>query len=148
MSAGYRFSEDAATTVIDFDLPGSGTGTLTDASGAAASAWVDMANYDRLVVYYFPTVATGKVQALSLKGSAATTGTSSGLIVADGSSTPTALTGYSMVETSADEIAAVSDTYQFVGVEISLSVGTDEGRVVMIRHGARYKQAGLSADTT
>jgi hypothetical protein len=145
--ANYKFSEDAATTVIDFDLPGSGTGTLTDASGAAASAWVDMADYSRLTAYYFPTVATGKIQQMRIRGSAAATGTSPGTIVNHGSGTPTALTGYSLVECSTDDMAAVSDTYRYLGVEISLSVGTDEGRLVLIRHGARYKKAGLSAST-
>lgn len=141
----YRFSEDAATKVIDFDLPGSGTGTLTDASGAAASAWVDMSIYDRIAAYYFPTVATGKIQQMRLRGSAAATGTNPVTITTLGSATPTALTGYSLLETSADEIAAIDDSIRYVGLEISLSVGTDEGRAVLIRHGARYKQAGLSA---
>lgn len=143
----FRFSEDAATTVIDFDLPGSGTGTLTDASGAAASAWVDMSKYDRLVAYYFPTTATGKIQQMRLRASAAATGTSPVTIVNNGSATPTGMTDYVILETSADEIAAVGENLRYVGVEISLSVGTDEGRLVLIRHGRRYKEAGVSADT-
>jgi hypothetical protein len=137
----YRFSEDAAITVVDFDPNQSDT--LTD----GGMTGVDMEGYHRLTALYFPTVASGTVQDFALYGDDTTTGANATQIVTNGSKTVTALTGYLILETSADEIAAVDDTIKFITARLSLSTGTDEGRLVIIRHGARDKQTGLSADS-
>jgi hypothetical protein len=142
----YRLSEDAALTIIDFDLTNGETGTLTD----TGMTWLDMATYDRVMAVYVPTVGTGKVQAMTLYSGTSTAGANATAITANGSGTPTVgstggVVGKIVLEASADEIAASDSDGRYVGVKISLSVGTDEGRLFILRHGARYKQSGLTA---
>lgn len=134
-------TEGSAVTMYDFDP---GATTTTDI------AWVDMSNYDKLLVGFFRTVGTSDLT-FSIIGNSSSTGNGTDVTIKTKTLTgvqPDAVGDYTFLEIDADDIVAASESgARYVSANMSLATSTDEGVVVYIRTGAKYPQGSLTSDS-
>lgn len=141
MSANFNelVKEGGVIAMYDFDPNAT---TTTDIS------WVDMRDYDRLLVGFFRTIGTSDLT-FSLIGNTASNGGGTDVTLKTKTLTsvqPDAVGDYTFLEISADEIVAASESgARYVSANMAFATSTDEGVVLYIRTGAKYPQT-LTAD--
>lgn len=140
MNFNQLVTEGAAVTLYDFD---------PDATTTTDIAWVDMRDYDRLLVAFFRTVGTSDLT-FTIIGNSSSTGNGTDVTIKTKTLTsvqPNAAADYTFLEVSADEIVTASESgARYVSANMSLATSTDEGVVLYIRTGAKYPQSGLTSD--
>lgn len=129
-------------TAYDFD---------PDATTETDAAWVDMQNFDQLLVMFVRTVGASDVT-LEINANTASDGSGdeATIVTKTFSAQPDAVGDHVFLECLAEQIAqqAAEDgkDYRYVSATLSFATATDEGVVVYIRDGARFKYDGLTAD--
>lgn len=118
-----------------------------DATTATEVQWVDMRDFNSILVSFFRTVgtsnATFKIVANSESdGSGTDVEIKSHALAAQ----PNAVGDYVFLECNAEELAGAGDNLRYVTAVVSLATGTDEGVVTYIRSGARFPRENLTAD--
>ena len=113
-------------------------------------AWVDMRDFERILIAYTRVVGTG-VTALKVLGNSAANGGGTDVeLAADFDSVPDAVGDYAFVELSAQQIKekARAAGYEVRYVSLNATNGTagDTAAVTYIRGAAKHAQAGLTAD--
>lgn len=133
-------TESLAVTMYDLD---------PDATTTTDVAWVDMRDYDRLLVGFYRVAGTSDAT-LTIYGNDSSTGDGTDVLLKTKTLTgvqPNAAADYTFLEISADEIVAASESgARYVSANMSFATSTDEGIVVYIRAGAKYPQTGLTSD--
>ena len=130
-------------TIYDFD---------PDSANATDVAWVDMRDYDSIVIAFFRTVGTGNLDTFALLANDQSDGSGTDVTVKAKtvSSEPNAVGDYLFLEVSASEIRQACEAAGVAGRYVSCSAefqtSTDEGVIVYIRRGLQ-KKLNLSADT-
>lgn len=119
-----------------------------DDTNAADVAWVDMRDFDKIIVSFTRVIGTGNLDTFTLiANTAADGGGSDAEVKAHAVASEPNLAGdYIFLEATADEIASVGTAYRYVSVKAEFATGTDEGVVTYIRSGARFARDGLTSD--
>lgn len=137
--ATQKLKSSIAVTQYDHD---------PDATSAVDVAWVDMRDYESILIGFFRTVGTS---ALTFKILANTASDGSGTDVTvktvSPAAAPDAVGDHVWYEIDTDDIleAAGDNAYRYVSANLTLATGTDEGVVTYIRKG-KHKQLDLTAD--
>lgn len=114
-----------------------------DGTGAVDVAWVDMRDYNAILIAFFRTVGTSDLTFTVLANSASDgSGTDVTVKTKTISSQPDAVGDYVFEEVTAEEIAqsatdAGETGVRYVSANLTLATGTDEGVVTYIRRGIR-----------
>ena len=113
-------------------------------------AWVDMRDFERILIAYCRTVGTD-VTALKVLGNAAANGSGTDVeLVADFDSVPDAVGDYAFVEVSAQEIRekgrAAGIDLRYVSLNATNGTAGDTAVVTYVRGAAKHAQADLTAD--
>jgi len=125
-----------------------------DAPGATTAhdvGWVDMRDFERILIAYCRTSGTD-VTALKVLGNSAANGSGTDVeLVADFDSAPDAVGDYAFVELSAQQIKELARAagYEVRYVSLNATNGTagDTAVVTYIRGAAKHAQSGLTADS-
>lgn len=143
MSNPDKLASTLAVTSYDLD---------PDATTAKEVAWVDMRDFDSLLVQFVRTVGTSNLT-LKIMGNTASdgSGTDVDIITKTITDEPNAVGDFVFVETDRHQIAqkagaAGVEGVRYVTAVTTFATGTDEGVVNYIRRGLRPHD-GLSADT-
>lgn len=137
-----KLTSNLAITSYDFD---------PDATTSTAVGWVDMRDFQNLLVQYFKTVGTGVLTSLIIKAATDNSGTNATTILtAAPAADPDAVGDYIFAEIDADDIRDAGENaglaLRYVSAYVALGTGTDEAVVTYIRSGARFPATDLTAD--
>lgn len=122
-----------------------------DGTSATDVAWVDMRDFEEVVMSFFRSVGTGTI-AYSILANAESDGSGTDVTIKTGAATPDAIGDYAFLSCLAEEIAQEGADNSVTGLRyVSLSVtfgtGTDEGVVTYVRTNAKHPSDGLTADS-
>ena len=135
-----RLSE--ALKVTHYDQDG------TTATNATDVGWVDMKDYDALLVTAFASTLTGAgVTAFSILGNTASDGSGADVTITSHAvaSAPDAVADYLVLECNKDEIVAAGETLRYVSANVTMANAADENVVTYIQR-AKTLKAGNTAD--
>jgi len=110
--------------------------------------WVDMKDYDKILVTAFASALTGAgVTAFSILGNTASDGSGSDVTVVSHAvgSAPDAVGDYLVLECNKDEIVAAGETLRYVSANLAMANNADENVVTYIRE-AKTAKASNTAD--
>ena len=124
-----------------------------DGTNAVDVAWVDMRDYEVILIGFFRTIGTGALDTFSLLGNSESDGSGTDVTVKAHAvaSEPNATGDQIWLEISAQEIqeqarAAGVDDVRYVTASAEFATGTDEGVVMYIRGETKHAVSGLTAD--
>ena len=126
-----HYDEDAATATNAHDI-----------------GWVDMKDYDRILVTAFASALTGVgVTAFSIIGNTDASGGGSDVTIVSHAvgSAPDAVGDYLVLECSKDDIVAAGETLRYVSANITMANAADENVVTYIQE-AKTAKASNTAD--
>lgn len=126
-------SEELTVTAYDFD---------PDVSTAVDVGWVDMSEYDSIMVVAVRAVGTGNTSAFKLLGNTAANGSGTDVTIKTVtiSSEPNLVGDFVVVEATKEEIVAASENgCRYVSGNLTLATATDEFQVVYIRKAKTQK---------
>ena len=118
------------------------------ATNAADVGWVDMKDYDKILVTAFASALTGAgVTAFSILGNTASDGSGSDVTVVSHAvgSAPDAVADYLVLECNKSEIVAAGETLRYVSANVTMANAADENVVTYIRE-AKTAKADNTAD--
>lgn len=140
-----KISERFKIHAYDYD-PADST-VLTDV------AWVDMKDYDRILIIAFASALTGNgVTVFKILGNAASDGSGTDVTIKTHAvgSAPDAVGDYLVLEASKDEIVAAGTDagidVRYVSAQLDAANAADENVVIYVRE-AKVQTSGLTADT-
>lgn len=138
-TASDKLSSTLAVTHYDFD---------PDGTNATDVAWVDMRDYEGILVTFTRTVGTGALDTFKLIANSASDGSGTDVEIKAHAvaSEPNAAGDYIFLEATAEEIGTAGTDLRYVSVSAEFATGTDEGVITYVRK-AKRKYAGLTADT-
>lgn len=114
--------------------------------------WVDMRDYDSIVIGFFRTIGTSALDTFALLANDASDGSGTDVTVKAKtvSSEPNAVGDFLFLEVSASEIRQACEAAgvdgRYVSASVEFATGTDEGVILYVRRGLQ-KKLNLSADT-
>ena len=123
-------------TAYDFD---------PDSTDLTDVAWVDMRDYENILVKFFRTVGTSDV-VFKIIANTASDGSGTDVVLKTSTADPDATGDYAFLEANAEDIAAAGDGYRYVSAQVSVATDTDEGVVTYIRGIAKRQEENLTAD--
>lgn len=128
-------------TVTHYDFDPGGTDPVD-------VGWVDMRDYDSILITFFRTIGTGAVDTFKIIANSASDGGGTDVEVKAHAVTsePDAVGDYIFLECTAADLQSVGDDLRYVSASVEFATGTDEGVVTYIRR-AKRQYAGLTADT-
>ena len=135
-----RLSESLKVTHYDEDA--------ATATNAHDIGWVDMKDYDAIMVTAFASALTGVgVTAFSILGNTASDGSGSDVTITSHAvgSAPDAVGDYLVLECNKDEIVAAGETLRYVSANVTMANAADENVVTYIRR-AKTLKASNTAD--
>lgn len=132
-----KLSEKLKVTAYDFD---------PDATTATEIAWVDLRDFDSMLVAFIRTIGTSAVT-LKIQGSAASNGASPvDVVTKTFSAQPDAVGDVAFLEATVNDFNAAADGLRYASAVVSVATGTDEGVVVYTLGDAQHCTAGLTSD--
>lgn len=139
-SASEKLTTELAITHYDFD---------PDSGDATDVGWVDMRDYDKIVVSFFRTIGTGALTTFTILANSSSTGASTDVEIKSHAlgSQPDAVGDYVFLECTAKELAAAGTDLRYVSANIDFVTSTDEGVVTYVRGGSRWVRDSQSSDT-
>lgn len=144
--ASAQNSDKLATTLkvtkYDFD---------PDSGAAVDVAWVDMQNFDKIMVLFFRTIGTGALDTFDILANSASDGSGTDVIIKTHAvaNEPNAVGDYIYLECTAEEIGALStatNQLRYVTVSAEFATTTDEGVVTYIRDAGRFAHDALTVE--
>lgn len=146
MAVATDFQDLRASLKVDhYDFDPGGT-------DAVDVGWVDMQDYDAILITFFRTVGTSNLDTFAIIANSESDGSGTDATVKTHAvaNEPNAVGDYIVLEVSAEEIRQVetSSTGQlrYVSASVEFATGTDEGVVTYIRK-ARHAQRNLTAES-
>lgn len=144
MASGLTAKKQASevkVTMYDFD---------PNATTSTAVGWVDMRDFAKLMVGFFRTVGTADITML-IRAATDNAGADVQTIVTKTiTAQPNALGDYVFLECTAEQIADVARSsgkaLRYASAYISVATNTDEGVVMYMLGGAKFKYDELTAD--
>jgi hypothetical protein len=131
-----QLSEQLKPTAYDFD---------PDATTATNIAWVDMLDFEALMVGFVRTIGTSALTFL-IRGSTASNGANPvTLKTITMAAQPDAVGDMALGEITSEDCNVSGVNYRYVSATLTFATGTDEAVVFYVRKGM-YKKSGLAAD--
>lgn len=125
-----------------------------DSTVATDVAWVDMRDYEGIVISVFCSALTGTGPvAFKILGNSSSTGSGTDAVIKTHAlgTAADAVGDYIFLECTAEEIAAASTSttgqLRYVSANVAMNNAADEAVVTYIRYGARFATEDLTADT-
>lgn len=137
--ASKKLSCELQVTQYDFD---------PDNADANYVAWVDMRDFEAVLMSFFHSVGTGNIDTFKIYAASDTSGTNATEIKA-ATVDPDAVGDYVFLECTAAEIAHLDTSnvgLRYVSLQVELATSTDEGVVTYIRGHPRFPRDGLTSD--
>lgn len=135
-TSSEKLKSELAVTQYDFD-PGATTATEI--------AWVDMRDYESIMIGFFRTVGTSNLTFKLVANSQSNGGGSDVEIKAYSGSEPNAVGDYVWLEATAEEIGTAGADLRYVTAQCTVATETDEAVVTYIRKG-RKRFTGMTSD--
>jgi len=132
-----KLGSENAWTAYDFD---------PDATTLTAVGWVDMRDYENILIKVQKTVGTSAV-VFKVYADSDSAGGGTPVLLATSSSDPAAVGDYAFLEVNAEQIAAAGADYRYVSAYVSVATGTDEMTVDYLRGNAKRKAENLCVDS-
>ena len=124
-----------------------------DSADPVDVAWVDMRDFERILISFFRTVGTGDVDTLRILANANPDGSGTDVVVLTKTLTgvqPNAVGDFTFLEASAEQIreacVAAGVDGRYVSLQVEFQTSTDEGVVTYIREPGRRRYDGLTSD--
>lgn len=132
-----KLTEQLAQTAYDFD---------PDATTATAIAWVDMREYESLLVAFVRTIGTSALTFI-IQGSASSNGASPVTVkTITLAAQPDAVGDVVFGEADTNDLLAAGTDLRYLSATLTVATGTDEGVVLYTLGNAKFKEAALTAD--
>lgn len=135
-TSSEKLKSELAVTQYDHD---------PDGTGAVDVAWVDMRDYESIMIGFFRTVGTSNLTLKLIANSQSNGGGTDVEIKAYSGSEPNAVGDYVWLEATAEEIGTAGADLRYVSANVTLATGTDEAVVTYIRKG-RKRFTGMTSD--
>lgn len=136
-TSSEKLKSELAVTQYDHD---------PDGTSATDVAWVDMRDYESIMIGFFRTVGSSDLTFKLIANPQSNGGGSDVEIKAYSGDEPDATGDYVWLEATAEEIGTAGDNLRYVSANVTLATGTDEGVVTYIRKGRR-RHTDLTSDS-
>jgi hypothetical protein len=132
-----KLTEQLKQTAYDFD---------PNATSATAIAWVDMLDFDSLLVAFVRTIGTSALTFI-IQGSASSNGASPVTVkTITLAAEPDAVGDVVFGEADVNDMLAAGTDLRYLSATLTVATGTDEGVVIYTLGNAKFKEANLTAD--
>jgi hypothetical protein len=132
-----KLTEQLKQTAYDFD---------PNATSATAIAWVDMLDFDSLLVAFVRTIGTSALTFI-IQGSASSNGASPVTVkTITLAAEPDAVGDVVFGEADVNDMLAAGTDLRYLSATLTVATGTDEGVVIYTLGNAKFKEASLTAD--